>query len=683
MQTWRVDTGAQTLALACDGGVPWVSYWGVPLPADEDLETLARSGLLDHTGGMLDGIPHLSLCPEAATGFGGQPGLIAYRDGALVTGRLRFTEADRTDSTLTLGVANDTLSLVFTFDIRGDVINASTTLTASDPITLHRLCAPVLPVPEACDQITDVSGKWVGEWRLHRVDITNGIHMREARQGRSGHEHPPFAVLHAANTTATMGPAFAMAYAWSGGHRMAVEALPDGRTQIQWGHADGSARAGTVFKTAPLVLAAGSTGTNSVSVQMQRHIRDTLIPWAKKTRPVHYNCWEAVYFNHDFDVLRDIATRAAALGAERFVLDDGWFGRRNDDTSSLGDWQVDARKWPDGLGPLIEHVNGLGMGFGLWFEPEMINADSDLARAHPDWILGEKDQLEGRQQRVLDLSNHDVRNYLLDQISGHLSAYKIEYIKWDHNRLLPISDAAQTDGMYDLLSRLRAAHPNVEIENCASGGGRIDLGMMRYTQRVWLSDSNDALERARIQHDAALFLPAAITGSHVGPRVCHTSGRQLDMGLRAWTAAQRHMGFEMDPRELTTAEADILRSVTAWWKANRDWMMQADILRLDTRNDSLAEQHISASGDRFLIFRTQLTNSDRIAPDLLRLAGLDPAARYEINLVNRADVSHLSRGTPDLKTGPLTLTGQALMTRGVALPWAFPQTLWVLEGTRL
>ena len=684
MQTWRVDTGAQTLALACDGGVPWVSYWGAPLPENEDLDALARAGLLDFTGGMLDGIPHLSLCPEAATAFSGQPGIIAYRDGVLLQTRLKFEGADQSHETLCLKVANDGLAVRFIFRTRGPVIEALTKVEAASPILLHRLSAPVLPVPEGCTEVTDVAGKWVGEWRLNRSDIRHGIHMREARQGRSGHEHPPFAVLHGAGLSNTDGIAFSMAYAWSGGHRMMIEALPDGRRQVQWGHADGSARMGTSFTTAALVLIAGDAGYNSVSVPMQRHIRDNLVPWVKRDRPVHYNCWEAVYFKHDFDVLREIADRVAALGAERFVLDDGWFGVRDDDTSGLGDWQVDARKWPSGLKPLIDHVTDLGMGFGLWFEPEMINANSDLAHKHPDWILGALDQLEGRQQRVLDLSRKDVRDYIISQISKLLAGNSIEYIKWDHNRVLPISDAEQTRGVYDILTRLRDAHPYVEIENCSSGGGRIDLGMMQFTQRVWLSDSNDAVERARIQHDAALFLPSAITGSHVGPRKCHTSGRKLDIRLRAWTAAQRHMGFEMDPREIDEDEADLLTQITAWWKENRGWMMGADILRLDTEDGAvLAEQQISAERDRFVVFRTQVANSTQIAPRLLRLTGLEPEASYEISLHNRADGSHLSRGSPELKDGPVRLTGQALMGRGIALPWAFPETIWVLEGTRL
>jgi alpha-galactosidase len=399
---------------------------------------------------------------------------------------------------------------------------------------------------------------------------------------------------------------------------------------------------------------------------------------------VHYNCWEAVYFDHRLEVLSDIAERAAALGAERFVLDDGWFGRRDDDTSSLGDWTVDRRKWPGGLGPLIGKVHALGMSFGLWVEPEMVNPDSNLARAHPDWVLGPADQTPGRHQMVLDLARAQVRDHLFAALSALLSEHPIDYLKWDHNRLLPVVDAAQTRGTLELLSRLRAAHRGVEIESCASGGGRIDAGILAHTHRVWLSDSNDALERLRIQHQAALVLPAAVTGSHVGPRRCHTSGRELSMGFRAWVAAQRHMGFEMDPRELTEAEAAVLKAVTAWWKANRGWMLAGTIHRLDAADPAVtAEMQIAADGGRFVLFAGQAATSAQILPRPLRLTGLDPRARYRLHLVNPEDAPRQSRGPVALKAGPLTLSGAALMSRGIALPVAWPATLFVVEGERL
>ena len=399
---------------------------------------------------------------------------------------------------------------------------------------------------------------------------------------------------------------------------------------------------------------------------------------------MHYNCWEAVYFDHRLPALREIATRAAELGAERFVLDDGWFGQRDDETRALSDWEVDPRKYPEGLHPLIDHVHGLGMTFGLWFEPEMISPDSDLHRTHPDWALGGEDQILGRSQKALDMARAEVREFLLERIGRVLADHAIDYVKWDHNRVLPAPDAAQTRGSYDLIDRLRAAFPEVEIESCASGGGRIDFGILKRTHRVWLSDSNDALERLRMQHDAAIFLPMTVTGSHVGPRVCHTSGRTLDIRFRAWVAAQRHMGFEMDPRELTEDEARVLKDVTAWWKRNREWMVRADILRLDAPDPSvIAEQQLAEGGGRFVVFAGRHATSPQIAPRPLPLTRLSPDVRYRIELLNRADAPPLSRGDMALKSGPATFSGAYLMNHGATLPWSNPGSMWVLEGARL
>ncbi len=688
MQTWRIDTAQQTLVLASDdGAIPVCAYWGPPLPADENLVALTRSGERDLTGGMLDLLPPLSLCPEERRSWAGQPGLIVSRTGQPL--RPQFTACHQlAEDGLALRVKDPALGLTLTFRILSTpdgIISATTELEASDSVEVHWLAAPVLPAPDASDQIIDVSGRWIGEFQLNRTPWTAGIRLREARTGRSGHEHPPYAILTEGGTTNTQGNAYGMHYGWSGGHRMVAEELPDGRRQMQWGHAGGSMGSGTRFATAPVLLSFSTTGLNGLAIQMQRHIRDTVVQWtdAHRPRPIHYNCWEAIYFDHDLSALCAIADKAVALGAERFVLDDGWFGKRDNDLSSLGDWTIDRRKWPDGLTPLIDHVKSLGMTFGLWFEPEMVNPDSDLYRAHPDWALGPADQVLGRHQMVLDMANPEVRTYLFDVIAAILSTHDIDYIKWDHNRLLPVSDAAQTSGIYDLLARLRVAFPSIEIESCSSGGGRIDAGILAYTHRVWLSDSNDALERLRIQHDAALFLPAAVTGSHVGPRKSHTSGRVLPMAFRAWVAAQRHMGFEMDPRELTEDEEATLTAVTAWFKENRGWMMAADILRLDSADPSvIAELQLSASGDRFVIFAGQSETSTQILPRPLRLTGLDPQATYELTLRNPGDRTRQSRGHLAFKEGPVHLSGQALMAKGIQLPVAWPATMWVVEGVR-
>ena len=693
MQCWRLDDGRQTFVLAARRTrLPEVVYWGAPLPLDENMETVAAAHMLDVTGGMLDENPDLSICPEAVRTFPGQPGMIIRAEGGTpLLPKFRFKSEKVEERALHLCYEDADNGLEYCADIRLDplthVLTLQAEIKAGDPIHLHWLSAPVLPAPQTADEMIDVTGRWCGEFQLNRTAWSPGMRYRENRTGRTGHEHFPGLIVPARGCTKTDGEAWAFHYGWSGGHRMVAEELPDGRRQIQFGHAARmESRPATSFKTAPLYAVYSSDGLNGCAISFQRHLRDEVVTWPDpaRPRPVHYNCWEAVYFDHQLDELKDIAKRAADLGAERFVLDDGWFGRRDDDTSSLSDWEVDERKYPDGLDPLISHVHALGMSFGIWFEPEMINPDSNLFRAHPDWALGGEDQILGRQQMALDMSNADVRDIIYDRMAAILSAHAIDYIKWDHNRVLPMPEAAQTRGSYALIDRLRAAFPDVEIESCASGGGRIDFGILSRTQRVWLSDSNDALERLRMQHNAALFLPAAITGSHVGPRHCHTSGRVIDIRFRAWVAAQRHMGFEMDPRELTEDEANVLRLVTRWWKDNRDWMIAGDILMLESSDPAvIAEQQNARDGHRFVVFAGKADTSTQIAPRPLRLTRLDPDAMYRVRLANRGDIGSLSRGTPALKDGALDLSGRYLMHQGLTLPWSFPLTMWVIEGERL
>ena len=693
MQHWRLDDDRQTLVLAARRErLPEVVYWGAPLPSGEDADTLAAAHRIDVTGGMLDENPDLSICPEAVRTFPGQPGLILRAEnGTPLLPKFCFSSENVSPQSLELTYSDEQNGLQYTALIALDpdthVITLQSEISAAAPVHLHWLSAPVLPGPQQSDDMMDVSGRWCGEFQINRTAWSPGIRYRENRTGRTGHEHFPGLIVPSNGATNTMGEAWGFHYGWSGGHRMVAEELPDGRRQIQFGHAARMETApDTNFKTAPLYAVYSSDGLNGVAVSFQRHLRDRIVTPARAgtPRPVHYNCWEAVYFDHKLDVLKDIAERASSLGAERFVLDDGWFGQRDDDTSSLSDWEVDTRKYPEGLHPLIDHVHDLGMTFGIWFEPEMINHNSNVFREHPDWALGGDDQILGRQQMAIDVGNPDVRDFIYDRMAAILREYPIDYIKWDHNRVLPMPAAAQTRGSYALIDRLRADFPAVEIESCASGGGRIDFGILQRTQRVWLSDSNDALERLRMQHNAALFLPASITGSHVGPRTCHTSGRTLDIRFRAWVAAQRHMGFEMDPRELTDEEARVLSEVTSWWKHNRDWMMSADILRLDSVDASvIAEQQMTRDAGRFAVFIGKADTSHQIAPRPIRLTRLDAKATYRVRLVNRNSVSVLSRGEPLLKSADMEVSGQFLMSSGVVLPWSFPQSMWVLEGEKL
>ena len=316
---WRIDSGVQTIALVSVGGIPEVAYWGPRLPEGEDLAELAKAALSDLTGGMLDKLPSLSLSPEPGRAFQGQPGhLLAEADGTRLSPAFSFDRAEAAPQRLSL--ISTAPGLVLTHVLQAQptgVITLQTVLEADRPIRVQWLAAPVLPAPQSGDMI-DVHGKWIGEFHLIRSPWSPGMRAREARTGRSGHEHPPYLILAGDGCTNTRGEALALHYAWSGGHRMVAEELPDGRRQVQFGHPMGAeTEAGTRFETAELIAACSTTGLNGIGAAFQHDIRDRVVQWPDpaRSRPVHYNCWEAVYFDHKLDTLAEIATRAAALGA--------------------------------------------------------------------------------------------------------------------------------------------------------------------------------------------------------------------------------------------------------------------------------------------------------------------------------------------------------------------------------
>jgi alpha-galactosidase len=390
---------------------------------------------------------------------------------------------------------------------------------------------------------------------------------------------------------------------------------------------------------------------------------------------VHYNTWEAVYFSHDVATLKLLADRAAAVGAERFVLDDGWFKGRNDDRSSLGDWVVDPVKYPDGLTPLIDHVRSKGLEFGLWVEPEMVNPDSDLARAHPDWIRRDGGGLIlQRHQAVLDVARADVSAYLFAALDALLSAHPISYLKWDMNRDLTGSGHGPfVRAVWALIDRLRSAHPTVEIETCASGGGRCDYGMLARAERVWVSDSNDALDRFDIQRYANLFLPPEVSGVHVGPARCHITGRRLSLDLRAHVALFGHMGLELDLRELSDADAERLKAHISNYKRFRSFIHSGTYWRRSVDPDHAAVCVTSERQALALVVRTGSASLGRGA--VLKIPGLEPDVTYRVEAV-----APVSRSVEAALTLPLTLSGRVLAARGLELYLPRPETSLLLHA---
>ena len=353
-------------------------------------------------------------------------------------------------------------------------------------------------------------------------------------------------------------------------------------------------------------------------------------------RPVHLNTWEALYFDHRLPDLMALADAAAGVGVERFVLDDGWFQGRHHDRAALGDWWADAGKYPDGLGPLAQHVVARGMQFGLWFEPEMLNPDSDLHRAHPDWVLqiDGRPMLTARNQLVLDIARPDVSDYLFDKLHALLASQPISYIKWDHNRDLASAGnaqgrpawRAQVPAAYALMDRLRAAHPALEIESCSGGGGRIDFAVLQRSHRVWTSDNIDAASRVAIQRGMLQFFPPEVMGAHIGTAPAHSTGRSQAMAFRGAVALAGHLGVELDVRHL---DDDTRRQLTGWIRLYKQWrglLHHSRVWLGDAGDDLVWQMHGQPGGRDWLLiaWRTNLSSQRYMAPGAAADAGRRP-----------------------------------------------------------
>ena len=375
-------------------------------------------------------------------------------------------------------------------------------------------CLITVPIQDHLNDAVEFTGRWGYELQQNRFQLPNSSLVRENRAGRTSHHLHPSLRLVSANTTLESGDALDVQVAWSGNHTIRTEQLADGRRAMQAGEllevGEVELAPGESYTTPECLLCFSDDGMTGLAQQWHRYVRNTYETSAsEQVRPVQLNTWEACYFDVNETTVLALIDSAEDLGIERFVLDDGWFRNRNNDRTSLGDWQVDEHKFPSGLTSIAAYCHEKGLEFGLWIEPEMVSPDSDLYRAHPDWALGFANGplIEARNQLVLDLGREEVANHLFESISTLLTEIPISYLKWDMNRDIHQMENAQgqravhrqTLALYDLMSRVQDHFPDVAIESCASGGGRIDMGVLQYTSRFWPSDTNDALDRIAVQ----------------------------------------------------------------------------------------------------------------------------------------------------------------------------------------
>jgi len=444
---FRLEGGGQTLVFGGDGiAPPQMVYWGPALEAEADLAALVLLAQRPVPHGMLDVGEVLDLAPDAARGFSGTPlGVLRRGERHLLT-QWRTTDLDtgmtKAVVTLTDELAALRLDIAIALDAETGVATFDNSLVnlGATPLTVEWLASASVPLPH--DELMTFSGGWASEWRDSRLRLAGGQWASESRGGRTSHHAPPFVIAGSPGFNETTGECIGLHLGWSGNHRTLVERLRDGRLQAQMGElllpGEMVLEPGQAYQTPRLYAAKSPHGLNGLSDRFHPFVRHRILPpsTVAPARPVHFNTWEALYFDHPPEALDDLVAQAAALGVERFVLDDGWFEGRDDDQAGLGDWRPHPKKYPRGLGELARRVKALGMSFGLWVEPEMANANSDLMRRHPDWVLGdpERSQPLGRGQFVLDLTRPEVFANILGQLDAILASAPIDYLKWDMNR---------------------------------------------------------------------------------------------------------------------------------------------------------------------------------------------------------------------------------------------------------
>jgi alpha-galactosidase len=655
--------------------VPVVLHWGRdlgPLTGDE-LAALAEASVPAVPPSSIDEPLRVGVVPLLSHGWSGHPPFVI--DPAPTTRRFAGSVRDGDAVVLTLFLDDVEVHTRFELMPQGVLtVGHAVRNTGDGPIGLGA-ASVALPVPARAAEVLDFAGRWAAERRPQRLHPGHGVWLRETRHGRGGHDDPFLMVAGTPGFGFCTGEVWTTHVAWSGDKTQWFE-----RSEL------GPSVLGAGERIERRVLAPGEEYVSPVVVAVWSDagldgVSDRVHPWVRswstisRPRPVTLNTWEAVYFDQSFERLEPLVRAAADVGVERFVLDDGWFLGRRDDKRALGDWEVDPQAWPEGLDPLIRAVHDAGMEFGLWVEPEMVSADSDLARAHPEWLLTSTDAPTWRWQHVLDLARDDVREHLFARLDALLTRYPIASLKWDHNRDLLVADSGrQVRALYRLIDDLRAAHPDVEIESCASGGGRIDLGILRRVDRVWTSDTNDPVLRQRIQRFTGILIPPEYLGAHIGDERAHTTGRTATLAFRLATAFFPHAGIESDLTRLSPGHLRAVRTFTSVHRRFRDLLHTGRIVRSDSADDAVVVHGVVAADAREAVYAYAVLDIiDTALPAPLRLEGLDPDRRYRVARLDLGSTPPAIQDAapPWLQEG-MTLPGSALAEGVLQMPLLAP-----------
>lgn len=697
------------LVLVPDGDRPPSVAWLGPLP-DTVVDDGAGADFADGVAATTGPYAGTPLLIEHSRGSFARPGLRGSRLGVEPIAGRDWSTAFRTT-----GITCDDRHLLITADdavaglqlrtevesLRGGSLRARHTLTnvGATPYLLDGLDVTV-PAPEPAAELLDLTGRHEGESAPQRHPIRDGLWLREGRRGTPGHDRP---TLLAAGTTGFdvgSGQVTMVHVAWSGNsvyraERDAAQAATLGGGELLL-PGEVVLGPGSFYTTPWVYVVASSEGLDGVAAGF--HTWQRSLPAHPDRQPVTLNVWEAVYFAHDLGTLARLAELAARVGVEQFVLDDGWFRHRRNDRAGLGDWQVDPDVWPDGLAPLVDRVHGLGMRFGLWIEPEMVNPDSDLFRAHPDWILGtggRRPPLE-RHQLVLDLTNPRAYDHVLVQLDALLADREVDFVKWDHNRDLleaggPTRAGApavheQTTAYLRLLDTLRDRHPRIAWESCAGGGGRIDLAVLERVQRVWPSDNTDALARQHIQRWTTGLIAPEYLGAHVSAPTSHQTGRSLSLDFRAATALFGAFGIEWDLTAATPQELGRLAEWTVVHKRLRPLLHSGRVVRLASSDPAVLLHGVIAADRRSaVIAHVQLDESQHNRGVRIRVPRLLPGVSYRARWegpVVAEPLTGVSRSPglhPDGPTRGTPASAAVLADVGLWIPRRQPESITLIH----
>jgi len=679
-----------SVVISTQGNVPAIVYWGNALGASSLQSHMFTRAVL---GGGIDLDPPLGIIPQHHDGWLGSSGIEGcFHDGSGSFPHFVIESSTHTATSATFILCDDHLDLELELNLKIHpsgvlALDGSFTNRGSLPYLLHSLRF-ALPVPSRAEELLTLGGRWGMEFGEQRTSWKQSTISVSNSRGRTSHEKWPVVFAGTAQFGEQHGEVWGCHVGWSGNFDITLDGVTEHRKHMLVGE---KVVAGElVIKpketfSAPTVYAVHSPhGLSTASQHFHQFVRSRL-RHEDTWRPVTLNTWEAVYFEHNFETLTKLADVAAHVGVERFVLDDGWFSGRRNDTAGLGDWTVDASVWPDGLHPLINHVKSLGMEFGIWCEPEMVNPDSDLFRKHPDWVLhhGVNPPITGRNQLVLDLSRSEVREFLFTSVSQLLDAHDISYVKWDHNRDLVASPAhEQTRGTYELLGRLKQTHPQVQFESCASGGGRIDFGILPFVDRFWTSDSIDPLDRILIQRGAQRLMPPEVLGTHIGSPTSHITRRSHSLAFRATTAFFGWLGIEWNLLNASPHEQDRLASVVTQYKEFRPLLHTGAAFREDHPDTNIMVHGVSAHDQsRSLVSVTRLANGPSSHVDPIHIHHLDDDTSFMVKPLHLGTPTYAPhRKLPQwIEDGSITMTGRQLREIGVTCPPLLPASSFLFQ----